>query len=238
MGTRRRTSLCICDGCNRFTGKCKGSTCKIWLVQFLLFFVFASVAPKSSSGEEALKVAILANPKMICQIPDSTIRDYLAAAQTKEKMDEMKAYTSWKEYSERNLNERERFEIEQAEFAKDREDYEKQQEKFRNPKKGPATNPRKRPADAPSDSPPSKTATQDGNLVKYFSVLNFMSSARFLSTTKPRQRGKQYFARHTFLYFSFFRAQSTVFTSRVSASSQRVESGFGTCYSGFVCTHF
>ena len=160
-----------------------------------------------------MKVAILANPKMICQIPDSTIRDYLAAAPTKEKMNKMKAYTCWKESNERNLNERERFEIKQAEFAKDREDYEKQHEEFWNRGTAPATNPRIRPADAPSDSPPSKTATQAGNLSKYFSVLYFMSSVRFLSTTKPRQRGKQYFARHTFLYFSFFRAQSTVFTS-------------------------
>ena len=122
------------------------------------FFRVCFCSTSLTSGEEALKVAILANPKMICQIPDSTIRDYLAAAQTKEKMDEIKAYTSWKEYSERNLNERERFEIEQAEFAKEREDYGKKQEEFWNPKKGPATNPRKRPADAPSDS-----SIKDGN---------------------------------------------------------------------------
>ena len=126
------------------------------------------MTPNLTSGEEALKVAVLANPRMICEIPDSTLRTYLATVQTKEKMNEMKAYTSWKEYSERNLNERERFDIETAEFAKEREGYEKQQEEFRNPKKGPATNPRKRPADAPSDSPPSKTATQDGNLLNYF----------------------------------------------------------------------
>ena len=101
------------------------------------------------------------------------------------------------------MKERQRFEIEQAEHAKEREAYGKQQEELWNRKKAPATNPRKRPADSPSNSPPSKAATQDGNLLKYFSVLYFMSSARFLSTAKPRQRGKQYFARRTYLSFSF-----------------------------------